>query len=88
MVMVSIKELHDDTSAVIRRLRERGPIIVTRHGKPVAVIQPITEEELEDFVLVHHPDFHEGLREALEDYAAGRIKPLSEVKPDLGLSNR
>ena len=88
MVMVSIKELHDDTSAVIRRLRERGPIIVTRHGKPVAVIQPITEEELEDFVLVHHPDFHEGLKEALGDYAARRIKPLSEVKADLGLSNR
>ena len=87
MVMVSIKELHDETSAVIRRTRERGPVIVTRHGKPVAIIQPITEEELEDFVLVHYPGFHEGLKEALEDYAAGRIKPLSEVKAGLGLSD-
>jgi len=88
MVMVSIKELHDETSAVIRRIREWGPVIVTRHGKPVAVIQPFTEEELEDFVLVHHPKFREELEEALEDYAAGRVKPLSQVRASLGLSDR
>ncbi len=88
MVMVSIKELHNETSEVIRRTQKQGPVIVTRHGKPVAIIQPLTEEELEDFVLLHHPKFRKGLEEALEDYASGQIKPLSEVKVDLGLSNR
>ena len=88
MVMVSIKEPHDETSEVIRRIQKQGPVIVTRHGKPVAVIQPLTEEELEDFLLLHHPKFRKGLEEALEDYASRRIKHLSEVKVDLGLSNR
>ena len=88
MVTVSIKELHDETSAVIRRTQKQGPIIVTRHGKPVAIIQPLTEEDLEDFVIVHHPKFRAGLQEALEDYAAGRTRTLNEVKADLDLSDR
>lgn len=81
MVMVSMKELHDETSQVIREAERRGFVIVTRHGKPVAIIRPFSREELEDFLLLHHPEFRKGLEEAIAEYEAGEIRPLEEISP-------
>jgi prevent-host-death family protein len=43
MVTVGIRELKQQTSELIRRVRERGDeILVTHHGKVVARILPVT----------------------------------------------
>jgi len=40
----------------------------------------LTEQEiLEDFVLLHHPEFRKELEEALDDVEAGRVVSLEEV---------
>ncbi len=39
-------------------LKEKGPVIVTRNGKPVAVLLAVTnEDELERLVMAHSPKF-------------------------------
>ncbi len=49
MRFASVAELKDRLSEYLVRARKRGePIVVTRHGKPYALIQPLEEEDLEE----------------------------------------
>ena len=48
MRFASVAELKDRLSEYLVRARKKGePIIVTRHGKPYALIQPLDEQDLE-----------------------------------------
>jgi prevent-host-death family protein len=48
MKFVSIAEVKNRLSAYLARARKRREsIVVTHHGKPYALIQPITDKELE-----------------------------------------
>ena len=49
MRFASVAELKNHLSEFLSRARKRKePIIVTHHGKPYALIQPISEHDLED----------------------------------------
>jgi prevent-host-death family protein len=51
---------------------KNGPIIVTKNGKPVAVLLAITdEEELERLILAYSPKFQVILRKGKEQIRAG-----------------
>jgi len=76
MSFVNVRELHNRTSEILRRVMGGYPVFVTRRGKPIALIHGLTKEDLEDLVLLHHPQFQEGLEEALGDVRAGRGFPL------------
>ena len=55
---------------------EEGPIIVTKNGRPVAILVSVTDEdELERMVLAHTPRFRR-----LLDAAERRIKRSGSVK--------
>ena len=46
---VSVAEMKNQLSACLARARKRQePIVVTHHGKPYALIQPISEADLEE----------------------------------------
>jgi len=60
MPKVGVRELKNQTSEILRAVREEGAeYIVTYQGRPMAVLLPIDmgDEELEDYVLTHHPHF-------------------------------
>src|SRR5437660_9765582 len=57
MKMVSAADVKARLSAYLKESQE-GPVIVTRNGKPVAVLLAVTDEdELERLVLAHSPKF-------------------------------
>ena len=48
MRFASVAEVKNGLSAYLERAHKRKePVVVTRHGKPYALIQSITEEDLE-----------------------------------------
>jgi prevent-host-death family protein len=48
MRFASVADVKNDLSEYLARAQEKKePIVVTRHGKPYALIQPITEQDLE-----------------------------------------
>ncbi len=48
MRFASVAEVKNSLSAYLARATKRKePVVVTRHGKPYALIQPITEDDLE-----------------------------------------
>jgi prevent-host-death family protein len=49
MRFASVAELRDQLSEyLVRAKKKREPIVVTRHGKPYALIQPLEEGDLEE----------------------------------------
>ena len=55
MKIASVADVKAGLSAYLRESRQ-GPVIVTRNGKPVAVLLAITDEDdLERLVLAHSP---------------------------------
>ena len=48
MRFASVAEVKNGLSAYLDRASKRKePLVVTRHGRPYALIQPITEQDLE-----------------------------------------
>src|SRR5205807_5784594 len=57
MKIASLAEVKARLSAYVKE-SQQGPVIVTRNGKPVAVLLAVTDEdELERLVLAHSPKF-------------------------------
>lgn len=77
---VGVRELGRNPSRVLQQL-DTGPVIVTSRGRPVAVLQGIDQDELEDLLLglVYGAD----LAQADVDLAAGRTVDLDEVMAEL-----
>ena len=49
MRFASVAEIKDGLSQYLARARKRKePIVVTHHGKPYALIQPLEEEDVEE----------------------------------------
>ena len=49
MRFASVAEVKDQLSEFLARARKkREPIVVTHNGKPYALIQPLTEQDLEE----------------------------------------
>ena len=57
MKIASVADVKAKLSAYLKE-SQQGPVIVTRNGKPVAVLLAVTDEdELERLVLAHSPKF-------------------------------
>jgi prevent-host-death family protein len=79
-----IRELQRRSSEIVDELeRSRRPALVTRHGKPVAVLSPIDEDALEDFILANAPEYVASMTEADQDAREGRTRPLADVIAEL-----
>jgi prevent-host-death family protein len=49
MRFASVAEVKNQLSAYLKRARKKKePIVVTHHGKPYALIQPLTERDVEE----------------------------------------
>jgi prevent-host-death family protein len=60
-------------SGYLERVASEGPVIITRNGKPVAVLlAPRDEEDLERLVLAHSPRFLALLEKSRASVEAGR----------------
>jgi len=66
MRIAPVADVKARLSAYMRTCKE-GPVIITRHGKPAAVVLAVdNEDELEQLVLAHTPKFRAILDAARE----------------------
>ena len=85
METVGVRDLANRASAVLDRLEQGGqPVIVTRRGRPIAVLSAIDAEEFYDYVLAHAPEFAAGRKAAEERFARGEYgQQLDDVIAEL-----
>jgi len=77
MAEIGVKELKATASAVIERVEAGAAFVVTKRGRPAAVLMPV--EEAEDLVLASADEYVRMRREARAAYAQGRTVNLSDL---------
>ncbi len=77
MAEIGIKELKTTASAVIDEVQRGAAYVITKRGRPAAVLLPV--EEAEDIVLANADEFVRMRRDARAAYAKGRTTDLSEL---------
>jgi prevent-host-death family protein len=81
---MGIREFARHVSRHVERVEKTGrPLVLTRHGKPVAAVIALDAETLEDFVLAHAPDLAASLREANRELARGDTRALEQTLAEL-----
>ena len=78
MKLVNVTALKTNIAAILQ-LVEQEDVIITYHGEPKAVLKQFTEEDLEDYILVHHPEFIAQREAARADEAAGRVVDIDTL---------
>ena len=67
---VGVRELRQEASALIRRVKNGEIVEITEHGTPVARLVPIQESEYEDWIVAQL------LRASKKPNSLGKIKPF------------
>lgn len=84
MSSIGIRAFARNVSDVIDGVdRTKEPVVLTKYGKPVAAVIPLSEDDLEDFVLAYSPEIADDLAAADKALSAGKTRPLQEVLDEL-----
>lgn len=88
MPVVGIRELANAASRLVSDVESsREPAVITRRGRPVALIVPVNATALEDFVLANAPEFVESMREGDRELAAGTTVSLSALRAEFAATD-
>ena len=79
MRFANIKELQKDASGIIGAVERGEDVIIVKHGKPTAVIYPLTEDQIEDYLIQHSPSIRKKIEQGLNDIKDGNVTPLAEL---------
>ena len=80
--VVPLGDMKVNPGKIVRRVDETGrPVLLTSHGRGVAVVQSLTEYEAAQ----EEREFMRAVVAGLADIDAGRVKSLADVKRRFGL---
>ena len=79
MKIAPLADVKARLSAYLEKCETEGPVIITRNGKPIAVLlAPGDEENLERLILAHSPRFQALLNKSRQSIKADRGLPRDE----------
>lgn len=84
MKFASVRDLKNRTSEMLRIASGGRDVLITVHGKPVAVLHGLREEDLEDYVLSRHPGLRGSIKKAATEVRRKGGEPLEKVMARLG----
>jgi prevent-host-death family protein len=76
--------LKNKTNEILREVMKGHPVIITYRGKPAASLAPLTEDDLEDFVLENSPRIRKMIVQAEKDIQTGKVTSLDDYLANLG----
>jgi prevent-host-death family protein len=84
MTRVELSEATGSLSEYTRKAR-KGPVVVTRQGKPVALLRSLTADEWENFVVSSDPRFTAMIERSRVRHKPGTAIPLADVMSKYGV---
>ena len=78
MKFTNVRELKAKTSAVLRTVERGDTVLITTHGRPTAMLVPVSEDDIEDAMLAYSPTLRKKIEEGLKDIRAGRTMSLAD----------
>ncbi len=80
MPFVTMRDLQRNAAQVVDDATDTGkPAIVTRNGKPVAILTAVDEETFEDFLLARLPSLDDDITAAYKDVDQGLTEKADSV---------
>jgi prevent-host-death family protein len=61
----NVRELKSKTSEMLRTVERGNTVLVTTHGRPTAMLVPVTEDDIEDALLAYSPHLRKKIEEGL-----------------------
>ena len=80
MKFANVREHKSKTSAMLKTVERGNTVLVTTHGRPTAMLVPVTEDDIEDILWAHSPQLRKKIEEGIKDIRAGRTMTLSEYR--------
>jgi len=80
MKFTNVRELKAKTSEMLRTVERGNTVLVTTHGRPTAMLVPVTEDDIEDALLAYSPTLRKKIEAGLKDIRACRTMLLSDYK--------
>lgn len=80
MKFINVRELKAKTSEMLRTVERGHTVLVTTHGRPTAMLVPVTEDDIEDALLAYSPTLRKKIEEGLKDIRSGRTMRLSDYQ--------
>jgi prevent-host-death family protein len=78
MKVTNTAGLKNRTNQILRDVMAGNPVIITYRGKPAASLTPLSEDDLEDFVLENSPAVRRMISEAQRDIQQGKVVSLEQ----------
>lgn len=82
MKIASVKEVKDKLSQFLKTA-ETEDIVITKNGRPNAVLHHLGEDELEDYLLEHDPKFRRKIETRWKQYLQKGGRSLEEILKEL-----
>jgi len=67
MRWTTVKEAKNNLSEILHYV-EKDDVVITRNGKPTAIIHHVDEDDLMDYLVEHSPRFIRELEKSWEEY--------------------
>lgn len=83
MLVTNTVGLKNKTNKILKEVMKGNPVIITYRGKPAASLTPLTEDDLEDFILETSPKIRKMITEAEKDIREGKLTSLEEYLANL-----
>ena len=80
MKFTNVRELKAKTSEMLRTVERGNTALATTHGRPTAMLAPVTENDIEDALLAYSPTLRKKIEEGLKDIRGCRTMRLSDYK--------
>jgi prevent-host-death family protein len=78
MRFVSVSELKNGTSSIVRHVTGGRPVVVMKHGKPCAAVVRISEDDLDQLLFEESPFVKQAVQDALDDLRRKRYVTLKD----------
>ena len=83
MTIASVKDVKDNLSRYLKNA-EKGDVVITKNGRPTAVLHHLGEDELEDYLLEHDPRFRQKVERRWKEYLQSGGLSLEQVLKEFG----
>jgi prevent-host-death family protein len=76
----NVRGLKSKTSEMLRTVERGNTVLVTTHGRPTAMLVPVSEDDIEDALLAYSPKLRKKIEDGLKDIRAGKTMALSDYR--------
>jgi PHD/YefM family antitoxin component YafN of YafNO toxin-antitoxin module len=83
MKIASVKEVKDRLSHYLKTA-EKEDVVITKNGKPSAIIHHLGEDDIEDYLLEHDPKFRAKIEKRWKDYLTKGGCSIEDILRSLG----